>query len=289
MSSKAKFTILLLIFAFVGIATMAFVFTTDIAVLNPKGLIAEKQRNLMNLSVLLMLIVVIPVVFMTFLFAWKYRADNKNAKYEPKWDNSHLAEAIWWGVPCVIILILGAITYKACHELDPFRPIDSNQKPLTIQVVALRWKWLFIYPEQKIASVNFMQIPEKTQVKFEITSDAPMNSFWIPQLAGQVYAMPGMRAELYVVANEPGNFRGSSANLSGEGFAGMTFTAKASTEEEFSQWAESVRQSAEPLTMDAYLKLAEPSQYVPPAFYSLGDEGLFNWVVMKYMGPMHHD
>lgn len=278
MSAKNKIIVIASIFAVVGIAALWFLFTADIAVMNPKGLIAEKERDLIVIATLLMLIVVIPVFILTFWIAWKYRAD-KGSKYTPNWDFSWALESLWWGIPCVIVAALAVINWKACHELDPFKPIDSKVKPMTIQVVALQWKWLFIYPEQGIATVNFVQFPEKVPIHFEITADAPMNSFWIPQLGGQIYAMPGMRSSLHLIANEAGSYRGSSANISGEGFSGMTFTAKSSSQAEFNEWIESLKNSPSL----QYDKLVEPSEYNPAAFYLLEEKGLFDKIMMKYM------
>ena len=222
----------------------------------------------------LMLIVVIPVYVLTFFIAWKYEAFKTKAKYDPNLEGSQLAEVIWWGIPCILILIIGAITLISTYELDPFKPIESDKKPVTIQVVALQWKWLFIYPEEKIATVNFVQFPEKTPINFEITADAPMNSFWIPQLGGQIYAMPKMITKLHLMADEPGEYRGSSANLSGAGFSGMKFIAKASTDEEFKQWIESTKQSENGLNFDTYQQIASPSKDNPVMTYSLKDETL---------------
>jgi cytochrome o ubiquinol oxidase subunit 2 len=160
-----------------------------------------------------------------------------------------------------------------------------DKKPLTIQVVALQWKWLFIYPEQNIASVNFFQIPTHTPINFEITADAPMNSFWLPQIAGQIYAMPGMRTKLHLVADEEGQYRGSSANLSGRGFAGMTFIAQASTEADFDKWVESVAQSTKSLDVKEYEQLAEPSENNPVVTFQVEGKGLFDQIIMKYMMP----
>ena len=255
------------------------------AVLDPKGLIGEKERDLLVTSTWLMLIVVIPVFFMTLFITWKYRAENKNAKYSPDWDNNNLAEAIWWGLPCIIIIILSVLTWKGSHELDPFKPIENGVKPLKIQVVALQWKWLFLYPEQQIATVNFIQFPENTPIDFEITADAPMNSFWIPQLGGQIYAMPGMRTKLHLIAHEIGEYRGSSAHLSGKGFAGMVFTAKASSQSDFDAWAASL-QNANGLGLEEYNELVIPSSYHPVAEYSLSKSDLFDQIIMKFMMPM---
>lgn len=277
------------IFAFllVCIATLviAYLFQVDSVVLSPKGLIGEKQKYLLWIATLLMLIVVVPVFIMTFIIIWKYRSDNQKAKYSPEWNHSTWAEIIWWGIPFIIIVILGALNWIASFDLDPYKPIASDKKPITIQVVALDWKWLFIYPEEKIATVNFIQFPVDTPVHFVITADAPMNSFWIPELGGQIFAMAAMRTELYLIANKMGDYRGVSANISGLGFAGMTFTARASSEEDFNQWVSQVKKSNDVLNIDSYKKLALPSENNPVAYYQLGYFDLFNWILMKDMMP----
>jgi len=272
-----------------------------IAVLNPKGSIAQEQFDLIILTSLLSLIIIVPVFGLTFYIAWKYRVGNKKAAYRPDWDRSRLAESIWWLIPSALILVLAAITWKTTHDLDPYKPIASTTEPITIQVVALEWKWLFIYPQQDIATVNYIQFPEDTPINFELTADAPMNSFWIPQLGGQVYTMAGMQTKLHLMADEPGDFRGSSANLSGEGFAGMKFTASSTTKETFDQWVQSVKKSSNKLTLDAYYNLARPSKNNKTTEYATRDENLYDTVMMKYMMPegqgiirdehhsMHHD
>ncbi len=286
MSDRSKLLIIFSIFAVVGAAAVAYLFLADVAVLNPKGEIAYKERTLLTISTFLMLIVVIPVFILAFLFAWRYRAEKK-AKYTPDWDFSLLLESLWWGIPCVIILLLGYFNWKGCHELDPFRPLAAKEKQLTIQVVALDWKWLFLYPEQKIATVNFVQFPEKTPIHFEITADAPMNSFWIPQLGGQIYAMAGMTSQLHLIADEPGEFRGSSANISGEGFSGMTFTAKSSSLADFDKWVASVKGDARVLSWEEYKKLSKPSAYNRVATYQWEEKNLFERIVTQYMEMPH--
>lgn len=285
---KKKITITLLSLLFLGavLSGLHFLSSHDIVVLNPKGLIAMKQRDLIIIASLLMLIVVIPVFILTWLFAYKYRAGSK-AKYTPDWHHSYIAETLWWSVPFLIIVVLAAITWKSSHELSPFKPIDAGKKQLEIQAVALDWKWLFIYPEQGIATINFIQFPEKMPLSFEITADAPMNSFWIPQLGGQIYAMPAMKTKLHLIANEIGSFRGSSANLSGKGFAGMVFTAESTSQEDFDRWVKSVKQSSRSLTFDEYHRLALPSEYHPVTTYVLAEENLFDHIVMKYGMPGH--
>ncbi len=268
---------------------LAFLYFTsaDIAVLNPKGEIAAKQRKLLVDATYLMLIVVIPVYLMTFYFMWKYHHENRKADYAPEWDFNLMAEVIWWSIPFVIIIVLSVMTWKSSHELDPYKAlVERGKKPLKIQVVALQWKWLFIYPEQNIATVNFIQIPENTPINFDITADAPMNSFWIPQLGGQIYAMPGMKTKLHLIAREKGLYRGSSANISGTGFASMVFTTKVTSEEDFETWVTKVQQSNKSLTHDEYNRLVKPSEHDAVSYYTLGKANLYEDIVMKYMMPM---
>jgi cytochrome o ubiquinol oxidase subunit 2 len=282
-----KFAIFTLLFLVLALLTIIFLNSSNIAVLNPKGLVAIKERDLIITSALLMLIVVIPVFIMTFAFAWKYRASNTKAKYTPDWDHHLAAEFLWWALPCVIIIVLAVVAWRSAHDLDPFKPLESSKKPITIQVVALQWKWLFIYPEQNIATVNLVQFPEQTPVNFEITSDAPMNSFWIPQLGGQVYAMSGMSTKLHLEADLQGSFNGSSANISGRGFAGMKFTAKAVSQADFMEWVHLVKKVPIKLSLDEYNKLAIPSENNPVAYYSSEEQNLYDRVVMKFMTPAH--
>lgn len=261
-----------------------FQFRENIAMLFPKGSIALKQRNLLFIVQGIMLLVIIPVYILTFAFSWIYRAHNPKGKYDPDLVDHRLAEYIWWGVPTVFTIFICILTWIKTHELDPFKPIVSDKKPMTIQVVALQWKWLFIYPEEKIASVNFAQFPANTPIDFEITADAPMNSFWIPDLGGQIYAMPKMRTRLHLIADQTGDFRGSSANLSGEGFSGMHFVARASSEEEYRRWLQSAVLERV-LDSDEYERLVVPSVDHPVEMYQLGDAALFDQILDKYMNP----
>jgi len=276
--------IILLLFLIMQPLTI-YKFRDYIAILFPKGIIGVKQLNLLLIIQLLMLLVVIPVYILTFIFSWKYRASNPKGKYDPDLVDNVIAEYIWWGVPCILTLIISVLTWVKTHELDPFKAIASDKKPLTIQAVALQWKWLFIYPEEQIASLNFIQIPKDVPIRFEITADAPMNSLWIPQLGGQIYAMPSMRTELNLIANEFGDFRGSSANLSGEGFAGMHFITRASTEEDYQKWIAAAKQSSNVLNLVTYEQLAAPSQNIAPEIYQLKEQNLFTHIIMKYMHP----
>lgn len=261
----------------------------QLAFLFPKGMIALEERNLLFLIQLLMLLVILPVYILTFIFSWRYRAGKRKAPYDPTLSDNKFAEVIWWGLPLVMTLIIGGITWVKTYELDPYKPITSHKPPLKIQVVALQWKWLFIYPEEKIATVNFFQFPVSTPLHFEITADAPMNSFWIPQLGGQIYAMPGMQTELHLIADKKGLFRGSSANFSGEGFSKMHFIAKASTEEEFQNWVKEAKNAPLLLAENEYQQLASPSTLGTKSLYRLDDGSLFHHILMKPMIQIIND
>lgn len=287
MKKYARLAIFLGIAALIGATalTIWFVSNHTVSVLSPKGIIAERQRELIVYATLLMSIVVIPVFLLTFGIAWRYREGNKKAKYSPELAGSKLAETIWWLIPGVIIVLLSVLAWRSSHELDPYRPITGDVKPLKIQVISLQWKWLFIYPEQQVASVNYLPVPVNTPLDFTITSDAPMNSFWIPELGGQVYSMSGMSTKLHLLANHTGDFRGSSANISGEGFADMAFTARAMKQQDFTAWA-NANKNAKALTPDEYTALAKPDTVKEPVIYSLppASSNLYDTVVNKYMG-----
>ena len=285
MRTKIKIVLLITLALGVVAAAMLFFSNTNVDVLNPKGEIAAKQRDILIFSVSLISIVVIPVFVMLGMFAWKYRDSNKKATYRPDWDNNKFLEAIWWGIPFVIILILAVVTWRTSHELDPYKSLASTTKPLNVQVVALQWKWLFIYPDQKVASVNLLQIPEDTPINFTITADAPMNAFWIPSLGTQVYAMSGMSSKLSLNATETGDYKGSSSNISGEGFADMAFTARASTKAEFDAWVDKAKRSPKKLDQTAYDELAKPASVKEPVQYVLQKNDLYDTIVMKYMMP----
>jgi cytochrome o ubiquinol oxidase subunit 2 len=258
----------------------------DVVVLHPKGWIGLEQRNLFLISTILMSIVVVPVFIMTFVFAWKYRENNPKGNYRPDFKDSVLAEIFWWSIPLAIIAIMSIYTWHYTHKLDPFKPLSGfEKKPITVQVVALQWKWLFIYPDEKIASVNYLAMPLDTPINFELTADAPMNSFWLPELGGQVFAMPAMKTELKLIANEIGTFSGYSANISGKGFAGMIFTAESMTDEAFNSWIESVKKTSASLDTEVYKKLAMPSEYNPEESFILNSPQLFEEILMKYMMP----
>lgn len=258
----------------------------EIPVLQPAGTIAHQQFILILVSVGLGIFVVVPVFVLLFTIAWKYREGNTKATYDPEFHGNLKLEVLWWGVPAAIIIVLAIITAISTHALDPYKELRSDKEPVKVQVVALEWKWLFIYPDQGIATVNYLNIPEDTPINLTITADAPMNSFWIPSLAGQVYAMTGMSTKLHIMADAPGTYNGSSANLSGDGFAGMRFKVNAMNQNDFNAWVQKSMQSDDWLTATSYEALEKPSKDVLEKTYGLVQGSIYDDVIMKYMSTM---
>jgi cytochrome o ubiquinol oxidase subunit 2 len=255
-----------------------------VAVLDPAGTIARQQRDLILYATALSLIVIVPVFVMTAVIAWRYRASNHRATYQPEFAGSRWAETVWWLIPSLLIGILAVVAWRTSHSLDPTVAIASSKDTVHIQAVALNWKWLFIYPEQGIATVNHVELPVGRPVRFDITSDGPMNSFWIPQLGGQIYAMAGMSTQLNLMADKAGSFRGSSANISGTGFADMGFTAKAVDESSYQTWLNDTDASTASLTSSAFAALAKPGTSRVRHFGSV-EPRLYDAIVHKYS---HH-
>ena len=252
------------------IACAALVAGCDTVVLRPSGDIAAQQGRLVVQSTALMLLIIVPVIALTLWFAWRYRASNREAPYEPDWDHSIQLELVIWAAPLLIIIALGALTWISTHTLDPYRslrridaqrPVPRDVKPLVVQAVALDWKWLFIYPEQGIATVNELAAPVDRPIHFRITSHSVMNAFFVPALAGMIYAMPSMETHLHAVINKAGAYEGFSANYSGEGFSNMRFTFHGMDAAGFDHWVEQARgEGNAELNRAAYLKLRLPSQ-----------------------------
>lgn len=263
--------------------------------LSPSGDVAVQQRNLIYIATGLMLLIIVPVIIFTCVFAWRYRASHKRDDYQPDWDHSTRLELLIWAAPLLIIIALGAVTWISTHTLDPYRPLDRieagrpvhpDTQPLVVEVVALDWKWLFFYPEQGIATVNEMAAPIDRPIQFRITSSSLMNSFFIPALAGQIYAMPGMETKLHAVANKPGDFEGFSANFSGAGFSQMRFVFKSVSDEGFGKWVAKVKAAGGgELTRAVYEKLALPSAAEPVHYYPSVDAGLYEAVLNRCVKP----
>lgn len=274
-----------LLLAGLGVFIAILINGKNIALFNPKGLVAKEQLDLLLFTSAILILVAVPTVLIIYYMAWKYRESNEKAVHDPKVRRGKFFEMTIWGIPSVVVVVLLLAMYPATHRLEPRKIIASDKDPITIQVVSMRWKWLFLYPEQHIASVNFVQIPEDTPVIFELTADeAPMSSFWIPNLGGQLYSMPGHLNKLNLLAEEVGNYPGSSAEINGAGFAGMKFTARVSTEDEFARWVDATKQSTETLDTEAYEKLVRPSENNPSALYANYQDGLYDSILAKYSG-----
>lgn len=263
--------------------------------MSPSGDVALQQRNLIIIALILMLLIVVPVIVATLVFAWRYRASNHKAEYDPNWDHSTIVELMIWSAPLLIIIALGAVTWVSTHKLDPYRPLDrlaagqvvpADVKPLEVDVVALDWKWLFIYPEQNLAVVNELAAPVDRPIHFNLTASTVMNSFFVPALAGQIYAMPGMQTTLQAVINKPGDYWGFSANYSGAGFSYMNFTFHGVSEDDFAKWVTKAKaQSSGTLDHDAYAKLEAPSQQEPVRYYGSVAPDLYRSILNRCVQP----
>jgi cytochrome o ubiquinol oxidase subunit 2 len=264
-------------------------------VLDPKGPIGESQKDLIYFSTILCSVIIVPVLILTAIIVWRYRdKPGRKASYNPNWEHSTKLEITWWTIPIIAILILAIVTVKYTYALEPSKPIESAKEPITIQVTSLDWKWLFKYPDEDIATVNYIKIPEDVPIKFQLTSDTAMNSFWVPQLGGQIYTMSGMAMTLFLQADEQGSYFGSGANFTGKDFAQMTFKVDATSEEEYKAWIEEVKAKSPSLTMEGFEKLTEPGTSDVQLFSSF-PEGLFNKIVKQYVNGggggahQHHD
>lgn len=276
------------------IPLLALLAACDRAVLNPAGDVARQQRDIIYISTGLMLLIIVPVMVLIVVFAWRYR-QGKGGTYDPHFDHSTALELVIWSAPLLIIIILGALTWSSTHLLDPFRPLDmrgSDQEakapvaePLRVQVVSLDWKWLFIYPEQGIATVNELALPVNRQVRFDLTSTNMMNTFYAPTMAGMIYVMPGMQSTLHAVLNRPGEFEGLSGNYSGHGFANMRFKLKSMDQAGFDAWASQTRRAGRTLDLATYMQLAKPSEKVPPMYFGSVDGDLFRRIVERCVEP----
>ena len=261
-------------------------------VLDPKGPIASAERLLLLNSTAIMLVVVVPVILATLGFAWWYRASNVRASRPPSEDTEAeediegRIEFVVWSIPALIVILLSGVIWIGSHQIDPRSPIVTKAEPLRVDVVALDWKWLFIYPDQGIAAVNELVIPAGTPVNFRLTSATVMNSFFIPQLGSQIYTMGGMTTHLNLLADAPGEYPGISANFSGDGFSDMRFIAKAVQAGDFDSWVIGVRGTGSALDAAAYGALAKPSKAVPPTTYRSVEPDLFERIINQTIsGP----
>lgn len=266
----------------------------DMVVMQPFGDIAVQQADLILISTILMLLIIVPVMVLTFYFAWKYRSSNQDADYAPDWDHSARLEIVIWSAPLAIIIALGTITWISTHKLDPYRPLDridaarpipGGTKPLTVEVVALDWKWLFIYPDYGVATINELAAPVDVPISFKITASSVMNSFYVPALAGQVYAMTGMETKLHAVINHEGKYEGFSANYSGHGFSNMRFAFHGLSQEKFDAWIAKARAGGSTLGRMEYRQIEKPSQRDPVRYFNSVDPELYGAILNMCVDP----
>ncbi|WOD08983.1 ubiquinol oxidase subunit II [Marinomonas sp. GJ51-6] len=259
----------------------------DLALFDSSGVTGKEIGDTILLTMGLMLIVVIPTILMSIWIPYKYHSSKADESYDPEWEHSSKIEFFAWGVPVVIIVILATITYFTSYSLDPRKELASDKEPLTVQVVAMDWKWLFLYPEEKIAVVNEVAFPVDRPVEFLVTSQSTMNSFFIPKLGGQIYAMAGMENRMNLMGTEIGEYRGISANYSGFGFAGMRFKAKVTSEEDFGKWVESVKASGQVLTDAEYDRLIEKTRDHKVEYFSSIDPLQFKNIIESFIGSQN--
>lgn len=260
--------------------------------LDPKGSVGEQEKHLILIALGVMLLVVVPVIVLTLVFFWRYRESNTAATYSPKWSHSTKIEVVVWTIPVIIVIALAVMIWETTHKLDPYRPIEpvaSDKPPVRVEVVALNWKWLFIYPDYHVATVNRLVLPVDTPVEFKLTAESLMNAFFIPQLGSMVYAMSGMQTKLHLIANETGTYAGMSSAYSGPGFSDMHFKAHVTSRADFDKWVHEAQGSPDTLDAPTYVKLEQPGTGVPVPIYANVMPGLFDAIVGKYMGPMDGD
>lgn len=278
-------TLLFLGLAGLGLCIAILLRDKNVALFKPAGQVAKQEHSLMLFSVVALLAIAVPTMFLMYYFAWKYRESNEKTAHNPHASHGKLLVVSIWAVPSIFVIVLASVMWPAAHKLAPNQALANDAQPITIQVVAMRWKWLFIYPEQHIATVNFVQVPVGTPVRFELTADeAPMSSFSIPRLGSQLYAMTGHQNQLNLVADTPGDYPGRSAEINGAGFAGMQFVARASSQQDFNSWVQHVKRSTDVLDTTGYEKLLRPSQDNPAAYYSHAQSDLYSKLVIKYIG-----
>jgi len=253
-------------------------------IFDPRGPVGAAEKTILLNSLFIMMVVGAPVILATLLFAWWFRASNRRAKYLPYWVYSGRLEVIVWVIPALVVLFLGGIAWIGSHDLDPYKPLQSDKEPLEVEVVSLDWKWLFIYPDQHIASVNELVFPARRPVHFRLTSATVMNSFFIPQLGSQIYTMAGMTTELSLLADQEGTYRGISAQFSGDGFSDMHFEVHTVSDEDFSAWASAAAAAGPQLDLHGYQQLLKPGTDPMPHTYSAVAPGLFDTALML---PMH--
>jgi cytochrome o ubiquinol oxidase subunit 2 len=276
------------------LSPLALLAGCHLVLLDPPGDVARQQSDIMIVTTVIIALIIVPVLIAIGVVAWRYRASNKQATYDPEWDHSPQLELVVWAAPLLIIIAVGAISWIGTHQLDPYRPLDrvapgrplaADVKPLEVDVVSLRWKWLFFYPQYGIATVNQLAAPVVVPIRFKLTADAMMDSFSVPALVGQVYTMPGMQTVLHAVINKPGTYPGFSANYSGVGFTDMRFSFDGMSRQDFDQWIAKARSTGTELDLKAYERLRQPQRNVPVQYYARFEPGLYTRILERCVAP----
>lgn len=253
---------------------------------NPAGIVAGQERTIFFFVLGLSAVVVIPVFTMLILFAVKYRESNENANYQPEWNHNKWLETAWWVIPIVIVGVVGTVSWKSTHALDPYKKIASSSKTLNVQVVTMEWKWLFIYPDLHIATINQLKAPINTPIHLTLSADSPMSAFWVPSLGSQIYTMNGMSTQLNLEANKMGTFKGYNTNINGKGYAKMDFQVPIVSKSNFDSWGKGAQKSPNVMNEMTYNKLSKPVVFDGTKVYHLQDSTLYDTILMKYMAPM---
>lgn len=280
--SAAAIPLLLSIFVVVG---WYLLHDVSIPVLQPQGIVGQQEKKLLVFTLLLSCVVVIPVFTMLGVFAWRYREGNKESTYKPEWSENKALELLWWGIPIIIIGVLSVITWQTSHSLDPHKRIESYKKGIEVQVVALQWKWLFIYPDQGVATVNQLYVPTNTPVHFTLSADAPMSAFWVPSLGSQIYSMNGMSSKLSLMSLKDGDYEGYNTNINGNGYADMNFIVHSVSDDTYTKWLTTTQNSSNILDESRYSTLAKPGVEKQASAYKLTNKDLYDTILMKYMTP----
>ena len=278
------FTLLLPLYAGLAILFAVLIRRGDMQLLRPAGLVADFQSKILWGALIFAFVVGSAIIAAFFVVIFRYREDN-DRPYEPSRIAGKRLQSLAWIIPTIVILVVSFLVWDTAHSIDPYSPLKSSKTPVTVQVVALRWKWLFIYPADGIASVNMLEIPAGRPINLRLTADAPMSSFWVPSLSGQIYAMPGMVTQLHIQADKSGTYPGSVAEINGDGYSGMDFTVKSVSDTQYADWKAATRKTAQSLDYAAYTRLAQPSSYVAPALYRVPESNLFDAIVMQFMVP----
>ena len=269
----------------VAVASSLLLSACNRGVLDPAGPIAAQEKQLLINSTAIMLAIIIPTMIATIAFAWWFRAGNKKATYRPDWEYSGAIEMVVWAIPALTVMLLGGIAWIGSHDLEPSKPLKSTKPPLNVEVVSLDWKWLFIYPDQGVATVNQLVVPAGTPINFRLTSATVWNSFFVPQLGSMIYTMPRMTTRLNLLADKPGVYNGLSSHFSGDGFPGMQFQVHAVPPDQFATWAQGAHGSALKLDGAGYVELSKPSSYVRPMTYGAVSQGLYDAIVANRVPP----